>query len=197
MSAPRIEFFYDAVSPYAYLAATQMQALAQHHRAALEWRPFFLGKVLEASSNRPPLTVPAKFQYMLSDLQMWARLYQVSLHKPDNFPASTVTAQRIACALPAEQRGAWAQASCLAYWGQGRDISQAEVLGAIASELGWDPAATLALAQSPEAKEQLRLNTEEAVQRGAFGAPTIFVGERMFWGNDRLTLLDAHLAGQI
>lgn len=197
MSAPQIDFFYDAVSPYAYLAATQIEALAQRHGAQLRWRPFFLGKVLEASANRPPLTVPAKFRYMLDDLQLWARLYGVPLRKPDNFPASTVSAQRIACALDGARLAAWAPASCRAYWGEGRDISQPEVLGAIAGELGWNPDEILALAQSAPAKEQLRLNTEEALSRGAFGAPAIFLGERMFWGNDRLVLLEACLAGKL
>lgn len=197
MARPDIEFFYDSVSPYSYLATTQIEALAQRQDARIRWRPFFLGKVLEATGNRPPLTVPAKFKYMQDDLRMWSRLYGVPLQTPANFPASTVTAQRIGCALAESEAGAWAKAVSCAYWGEGRDISQPQVLAQVAQDLGWNAEQTLALAQDAQAKEQLKLNTEEAVRRGAFGAPAIFVGDTLFWGNDRLPLLEAYLAGKL
>lgn len=188
-----IEYFWDAVSPYSYLASTQIDALAARHGAQIRWRPFLLGGVMQASGNRPPLTVPAKFRHMLDDLQRWAAYYEVPLRKPDNFPASSLLAQRIGCALPEAEVGAWARAAGSAYWGRGEDISTPEVLRAIALSLGHDAEALLAATQQDAIKEQLKANTEEAVRRGAFGAPTFFVGDAMFWGNDRLPLLERHL----
>jgi len=197
MAQTVIEFFYDSISPYSYLASTQVDALAARQNAVVWWRPYFLGKVMEATGNRPPLTVPAKGKYMFKDLQLWSRYYGVPVQMPANFPASTVSAQRIGCALAAPRAGDWAKAISHAYWGLGRDISQLDVLKAVAIQLGWEGDEILALAQDPTAKEQLKLNTEEAVQRGAFGAPALFVGDTLFWGNDRLPLLEAFLAGKL
>ena len=188
-----IEFFWDAVSPYSYLAGTQIEALAARNEARLVWRPFLLGGVMQATGNRPPLTVPAKFSHMLTDLQRWAAYYGVPLRKPDNFPASTLHVQRIACALPEAEVGRWARATAGAYWGRGEDISQPETIRSIASSLDLDADALLAAAQAETIKARLKANTDEAVQRGAFGAPTFFIGEAMFWGNDRLPLLERAL----
>lgn len=188
-----IEFFWDAVSPYSYLAGTQIDALAARSNARVHWRPFLLGGVMQATGNKPPLTVPAKFRHMLEDLNRWADFYAVPLRKPDNFPVLTVLVQRIACALPPDEVSRWAQTAASAYWGRGEDISDPAHVQALLTGAGFDAQALLAAAQTDAVKEQLKANTEEAVQRGAFGAPTFFVGEAMFWGNDRLPLLERHL----
>ncbi|WP_020649094.1 2-hydroxychromene-2-carboxylate isomerase [Solimonas variicoloris] len=189
-----IEFYWDAVSPYTYLAATRIERFAAEHGAALVWKPVLLGKLFEACGNRAPLTVPAKGQYMFADLQRWARHYGVPLQVPSPFPVSTLNAQRIASALGGEDRARWARASLDAYWTRNLDISQPPVLAALAAELGFDGPDLLARAQTPEAKEQLKAYTDEAVQRGAFGAPTFFIGDAMFWGNDRFELMASALA---
>lgn len=189
-----IEFFWDAVSPYSYLAGTQIEALAARNQAQLVWRPFLVGGVMQATGNRPPLTVPAKFRHMLDDLQRWAAYYGVPLRKPDNFPASTLQVQRIACALPDAAVSDWARATASAYWGRGEDISQPETIRRIASSLGHDADALLAAAQDDAIKARLKANTDEAVQRGAFGAPSFFIGDAMYWGNDRLPLLERALS---
>ena len=194
MHGARIEFFWDAVSPYTYLAATQIEAIAQRRQAELVWRPCLLGKVLEGSANQPPLANPAKRRYMFDDLARWARHYGVPLTPPQHFPASTLLVQRIGCALPDADVGPWAKATLGAYWGRGEDISQPEVLRGIIAGLGWNAEALQTAAQTPQAKDALKRNIDEALSRGAFGAPTFFVGEAMFWGNDRLPLLDAALA---
>ena len=198
MTEPVIEFFWDPVSPYTYLASTRIEALAVRVGAVLRWRPFLLGKVLEATGNRPNIDVPAKGRHMLADLARWARHYGVPLVAPPTFPISTVTALR--AGLAAEQAGrgpAFATAVMRAYWGEGRDISQAQTLLAVAAAAGLDGAALLAQTQEPAIKDALRSNTDEAVRRGAFGAPTFFVGEQMFWGNDRLGILEECLAGDL
>ena len=185
-----IEFYFDTVSPYTYLAGTQVEALAARHGANLAWKPVLLGKIFEATGNKPPIGVAAKGKYMFRDLQQWARHYDVALRMPGNFPASSLVAQRVACALPDADIGRWAQAVMHSYWGRGEDLSDVATLQRIATELGWDADALLARTQEPAVKERLKSYTDEAVQRGAFGAPTFFVGDEMFWGNDRFVLVE-------
>jgi 2-hydroxychromene-2-carboxylate isomerase len=197
MSQPVIEFFWDPASTYTYLAATQIGALAGRHGAKIVWRPFLLGKVFEATGNRPPVSVPAKGKYLFNDVRLWAKHYGVPFRFPSVFPVASLTALRIACGLPEEQAHRWAYAILHVYWTQDRDIGQPEVLREVALGLGLDPDATLALAQDPAVKEQLKTNTEEAVRRGVFGAPTFFIGEHMFWGNDRFELMEAVLTGRL
>ena len=189
-----IEFFWDPVSPYTYLASTQLPALAADCGATLAYRPLLLGGVFQATGNRPPATVVNKGRYMMADLQHWAQFYGVPVTPPENFPANSVRALR--AALVADELGcgdAFALAIMQAYWGQGRDISQPDVLADVARSVGFEPDQALAANDLPEIKAKLKANTEEAVTRGAFGAPSFFVDDVLFWGNDRLDLLRAHL----
>jgi len=197
MQNKTIEFFWDAASPYTYLAATQIDALAQRCGGSLQWRPFLVGKAFEATGNRAPAMIPAKGKYLFKDLRLWAKHYGVPLFFPRVFPVNSLMAQRIACALPPEQVGDWAKAVMTAYWTKDVDISQAEVLKGIAASIGLDDDALLAATQDPAVKDRLRANTDEAVERGAFGAPTFYVGEQMFWGNDRLVLMEEYLNGKL
>lgn len=197
MSQPVIEFFWDSASTYTYLAATQIGALAARHGAKVVWRPFLLGKAFEATGNRPPVSVPAKGKYLMRDVALWAKHYGVPFKFPSVFPVASLSSLRIACGLPEEQTGRWAIAVMNAYWTQNRDIGQPEVLKEVALSLGLDPDATLALAQDPAVKDKLKANTDEAIQRGVFGAPTFFIGQHMFWGNDRFALMEDVLSGRI
>jgi len=192
-----IEFFWDAASPYTYLAATQIDALAQRSGGSLQWRPFLVGKAFEATGNRAPAMIPAKGKYLFKDLRLWAKHYGVPLFFPRVFPVNSLMAQRIACALPPEKVGDWGKAVMTAYWTKDVDIGQAEVLKGIAASIGLDGDALLAATQDPAVKDRLRANTDEAVERGAFGAPTFYVGEQMFWGNDRLVLMEEYLNGKL
>lgn len=197
MPGKTIEFFWDAASPYTYLAATQIEGLAQRTGATLRWRPFLLGKAFEATGNRPPVTVPAKGKYLFRDLRLWAKHYGIPFFFPRVFPVNSLLALRIACALPEDQVGRWALAVMSTYWTKDADISQPEVLKTVAAGLGLDGEALLAATQDPAVKDRLRANTEEAVQRGVFGAPSFFVDDQMFWGNDRLVLLEEYLSGKL
>jgi 2-hydroxychromene-2-carboxylate isomerase len=198
MEQRNIEFFWDAASPYTYLAATQIEALAARAGAAVTWRPFLLGKVFEATGNRMPAAIPAKGKHLFCDVQRWAQHYGVPVVFPKVFPVNSVLALRAGIAAAGQGRGAeFAKAVMRAYWAEGSDIGQPEAVGAVAAAIGLDAAALLAGAQEQPVKDQLRANTEEAVRRGAFGAPTFFVGEQMFWGNDRLVLLEEFLRGKL
>ena len=192
-----IEFFWDSASPYTYLAATQIEALARRTAAVVDWKPFLLGKAFEATGNRAPASIPAKGKYLFDDLRRWAKLYGVPFGFPKVFPVASVTSLRIACALPAEQRGEWARAVMTYYWSKDADIGQREVLKSVLTELGWDADKLLAAAQDQVNKDALRANTDEAIKRGVFGAPSFFVDGQMFWGNDRLMHLEEFLNGKL
>ncbi len=197
MSAQVIEFYWDSASPYTYLAATQIEALAGRYGCSVLWKPFLLGKAFEATGNRPPATIPAKGKFLFQDLRLWAQHYSVPFRFPKVFPVASLASLRIACTLPDADIGRWALAVMQAYWSQDQDIGQPEVLKAVAASLGWDGDELLSRAQDPAVKDRLKGNTEEAVQRGVFGAPTFFIGETMFWGNDRFVLMEEVLSGRL
>ena len=193
----RVEFFYDFVSPYSYLAATQIEALCKRAAAQLAWRPFLLGAVMKATGNSPPASVAGKARWILGDLSRWARSYGVPYAFPALFPANSLRALRLAFVADAEGRiAAYSHAVFRAYWVEGRDIGTDEVLRSVLTEVGLDATQALHEIEQPAIKEALRRSTDEAVLRGAFGAPAIFVGDDLFWGNDRLPFVEAALCGE-
>ncbi len=186
-----MEFFYDFTSPYSYLASTRVEAEARKAGGEVRFRPFLLGGVLKATGNRAPVETPAKAKHMWVDLERWARRIGVPLVMPPEFPVASILALRTA--LAAERQGklvSFTHAVFRACWAEGKDVSGPEVLAAIASSVGLDGPAVVAAA--PEFKAALMAQTQEAVDRGSFGAPTFFVktarGEEMFVGNDRLEM---------
>jgi len=197
MNLPVISFYWDPASPYTWLAATQIEALAARCEATVSWQPFVLGKVFEATGNRAPATVAAKAKHLFKDLQRWAALYGEPLNFPKVFPVNSIAALRMACAAnEIGEGGRFALAVMRAYWVDGVDIGKPEALVAAMTAAGFDGAALLDASQQQPIKDQLRANTDEAIKRGAFGAPSFFVGHEMFWGNDRLVLLERFLAEQ-
>lgn len=193
-----LEFFFDIGSPYAYLAATQMAGLSERAALPVRWRPFLLGAVFKAAGNVMPASVPAKARWMFQDLTQWSLHYGESLRMPSLFPLSTLRTQRalVAAGRLAGQSAIapFALALFRAYWVDDQDVSDAAIIAGIARAVGLDADALAAATDAPETKDSLRADTDEAVRRGAFGAPAIFVGETLFWGNDRIPLLEAHLA---
>lgn len=179
-----IEFFFDVASPYTYMATTQIEAVAERAGAELIWRPFLLGGVFKAVGNLPPAVLAPRGAYMLEDLGRWARFYKVPFRFPSNFPINSLLPMRVFQGLSRAERPAVAHRVFRAHWVDGQDISDPAVLAPLVGE------AAMAAASDPEVKERLRRGTEEAVARGAFGAPTFFVGEQMFFGNDRLQFVE-------
>lgn len=188
MSVNSIEFFFDIASPYSYLAATQIDDLGERVGVTVRWRPFLLGGVFKAVGNQPPATLPSRGQYMLKDLHRWAAAYQQPFTFPSTFPMNSLLAMRALTALDEPARPEAALGLFRAYWVDDRDLTRPEV---IADIIGEDAPARSVL---PEVKGALRATTDEAVERGAFGAPTIFVGDEMFFGNDRLHFVEALLS---
>jgi len=187
-----IEFFFDVGSPYSYLASTQIDALGDRVGRPVRWRPFLLGGVFKATGNDMPARGAAKAQWMLSDLALWAEHYGVPFRMSSRFPLNTLRTQRALAAAGREDDARvapLARAFFHAMWAEDRDVSSDEEIARIASECGLDGEAVVAACAEQEVKDVLRGWTEEAVSRGAFGAPTMFVDDTMYWGNDRLSLM--------
>ncbi|MFK7931710.1 MAG: 2-hydroxychromene-2-carboxylate isomerase [Myxococcota bacterium] len=182
-----IEMFYDIVSSYSYLASTRIEAIAADTGHSVVFRPIFLGGLMKAVGNVPPAQLPARGRHLFVDLQRWSAYYQVPLSFPSRFPMMTLTAQRALIAMAPEARIAPTHRLFEAYWVHDRDINDREVLVDILGEAEVDAAGT------PEAKAALIAETGEAERRGAYGAPTFFVGDEMWFGNDRLPFLEQFL----
>lgn len=191
----RVEFFYDYASTYSYLAHRAIEELAAKRQADLVFKPMVLGFVFKATGNSMPAAVPAKAAYMVHDVRRWVRHYGLPFHMPSVFPVNTIRALRTAvAALEDGVFPAYHHAVMRAYWANDQDIGDAEVLAAIATSAGLDGSRLVARADDPGVKDRLKANTDEAIARGVFGAPTFFVGDEMFWGNDRLHFVDEALA---
>jgi 2-hydroxychromene-2-carboxylate isomerase len=188
--AKQIEFYFDYGSPFSYLADTQMAALADRNGAELVYRPILLGGIFKATGNASPITIPAKGQYMMRELERWARHYGVAMQMNPHFPFNTIRLMRGAIAAQRQNRFAEYHPQMFrAVWCEGRDVGKEAGLREVLEGAGIDPASI----DGDEIKNQLRANTDEAVARGAFGAPTFFVNNEMFWGNDRLEFVEAAL----
>ena len=188
--AKQIEFYFDYGSPFSYLADTQLAALADRNGAELVYRPILLGGIFKATGNASPITIPAKGQYMMRELERWARHYGVAMQMNSHFPFSTIRLMRGAIAAQRQNRfAAYHPQMFRAVWCEGRDVGKEAGLRKVLEGAGIDPASI----DGDEIKNQLRANTDEAVARGAFGAPTFFVNGEMFWGNDRLEFVEAAL----
>ncbi|MEO1273454.1 MAG: 2-hydroxychromene-2-carboxylate isomerase, partial [Myxococcota bacterium] len=181
MSSPILEFFFELSSPYSYLASTRLADVAKRTGATVVWKPMVLGAVFKENGSRAPAQIPNKGRYMLHDLQRWASQYDVPMTMPVAFPIKTITAHRAILVAEREQ-GAEAMVKLShalfhAYWGEGRNISEPTVFAEVATEAGFDPEALLTGTQDPAIKDILRQHTDEAIKRGVFGAPTMFVGD--------------------
>jgi len=191
---PRLEYFFDYVSPFSYLADTQLPALAERTGAEIVYRPFLLGGVMNAAKNAPPTGVPNKGKYMFADIERWARRYGVELNLNPHFPVNTLHAMRAAVAALGDERFRdFHRAMYRGVWVEGKNLGDQEALRRAIDAAGFDGAKILARAKEQDVKDTLRRNGEEAVERGAFGAPTFFVGDEMFWGNDRLDFVEEAL----
>ena len=196
----RVEFFYDLVSPYSYLAYGRMRDMCKEHGAELVLRPMLLGAVHKAVGLRAPIEIKSKGRYQLRDIHRWAEHYGLPMKFPDPFPFRTLKTMRAAVALEGDgDLEQFTREAFDLYWEEGGAPKGFEAadedgpLREVASRIGRDPEELLEKASSGEAKEALKGATAESVERGVFGAPTFFVGDEMFWGNDRLHFVEAAL----
>lgn len=184
-----VEYYFDFGSPAAYLASTQLPALASDTGATVLWRPMLLGGVFVATGNASPASVPAKGKYIFRDFARFAGRYGVPLKTNPFFPINTLTLMRIAVGLQMRQDPRFMEycnTMFRAIWVEAHNMNDPATVASVLQAAGFDAPALLALASEQAVKDQLKAATEEAVARGVFGAPTFFVDEQMFWGQDRL-----------
>lgn len=186
----KLDFWYEFASTYSYPAAMRIGKLAQAAGVEVAWRPFLLGPIFKAQGwdTSPFLLQEAKGKYMWRDLaRLCADAGLPPFHQPKNFPVRSLLAARVALALDDAARPDFSRATYAAEFAEGKDIGEVETVAAILRALGHDSAAVLTRANEQSVKDRLRANTEEAQQRGLFGAPSfVLANGEMFWGNDRL-----------
>jgi 2-hydroxychromene-2-carboxylate isomerase len=195
-----LEFFFDCSSPWTYLGFETVQNVAAECGAEITWKPILVGGVFNAVNrqiytNREDPEAP-KMQHMHKDLTDWARHQNLDIRFPPSvFPVNSVKVMR-GCIVCQEEGKLvpYARAAFRSYWGEDKDISQDLVVRQICAEVGLDADDHLARIAEPAVKDQLRANTEELIERGGFGTPTIFVGgSDMYFGNDRMPFVKAAL----
>ena len=185
----QVEFFFDVGSPTTYLAWTQLPALCAQAGAELVYRPTLLGGVFQATGNASPATVPAKGRYMNADMARFARRYGVPLASNPFFPINTLMLMRGATGAQLRAPGrfqAYLRGVFHAMWVEPQNLNDPAITAQALAVAGFEAAEVLGWANDAEVKAGLRATTEEAVARGMFGAPTMFVGSEMFFGQDRL-----------
>lgn len=191
----QVEFYFDVGSPASYLAWTQIAQLAERHGAEVVYQPMLLGGVFKATGNASPASVPAKGRYTRIDFERFARRYEVPFAQNPFFPINTMQLMRGAVALlDGDQFQPYVDAVFRAIWVEGQNMGDPDVVARVLGGQGFDVAGLLQQINDPAVKERLRQITERAIERGVFGAPTFFVGDEMFFGQDRLDFVEAALA---
>ena len=193
-----LEFYFDYGSPYSYLADTQVEAIARRAGATLQRKPMLLGGVFKATGNASPMTVALKSKWSAFDMPMWARHYGVPFQRNPFFPVNTLALMRGAAA--AQIDGLFERyhpAIYKAMWVDGRNLNEINEIAAALAAAGLDATKFGKRIQDQDVKDRLKATTDEAVARGVFGAPTCFVDNMMFFGNDRLSFVELALKGEL
>ncbi|WP_397449295.1 2-hydroxychromene-2-carboxylate isomerase [Pseudomonas sp. NA-150] len=185
----KVELFFDVGSPAAYLAWTQLPTLCAAKGAELVFRPMLLGGIFQATGNASPAAVPAKGRHSTIDLGRFAKRYGVPMVMNPHFPINTLQLMRAVTGVQMRQPerfDAFISALFTALWVDEVNLNDPQLIGRTLIKAGFAIDEIMALSNDPEVKAQLRATTDEALERGVFGAPTMFVGDEMFFGQDRL-----------
>lgn len=188
-----VEFYFDVGSPTAYLAHKRLQQLQAQYGCTILYRPILLGGLFKATGNSPPISVPAKGRYMMAeDLPRYAALYDVPLNHNSHFPINTLNLMRGAvAAINTDYFASYIDAVFNAIWVDGKNMGDVDVVTEVLGSAELNVSVILASTQDPDVKAALIQNTAAAVQRGLFGAPTMFVEGEMFFGQDRLQFVES------
>ena len=190
-----VEFLFDYGSPFSYLASLQVEGFAKRNDAAVRYTPILLGAVLKATGNASPMTIPAKGRYMALELRRWARRYSVPF-KPNPYPFMANTLPLMRGAVAAQRLNLFPlyhRAVYRAVWAEALDLGDHATLQRVLERAGVAATRLITRAEEQDIKDELRRNTDNAVERGVFGAPTFFVADEMFWGNDRFDFVEEAL----
>ncbi len=185
--ARQVEFWFDFVSPMSHIAYFRLPELCDRTGAEIVFKPMLLGGVMKETGNAPPVAVPAKGAYYQIDIPRCAARYGIPVTPNPHFPVNTIAAMR-GCfvALAEGSFDAYADTLFRAVWVDAKNVGDPEVFAEVLTASGFDAAAMAEKIRAPEAKDKLIANTGEAVSRGVFGAPSFFVGDELFFGQDRM-----------
>jgi 2-hydroxychromene-2-carboxylate isomerase len=189
MNAPTLDFWFDFGSNYSYLSAMRIEQAAAAHGVALRWQPFLLGPVFRALGweTSPFVLQKEKGDYVWKDMVRQCRKYGLPWQRPSSFPRAAVLPLRIALAGAGQPWiGEFCRRTMRLNFAEDRDIDAPETMAALLAEMDLPAHRVIDEALSDANKLRLRRQTETAMEKGIFGAPTFFVGDEMFWGNDRL-----------
>ncbi len=191
-----ISFYFDPISPYVYLAWTQLEKFSQETGAVFEYIPTLFAGLLNAHGQKGPAEIPSKRIYTFKDASRWAHHYQVPLKMPPLHPFNPLLALRL-CVAAEDERERQKISGILiqAVWKKGFDVSSEAVVSQVLRENHLDWERLFEKSQTPLVKDQLKINTAEAIKKGVFGVPSFYVDGEVFWGNDRLDFLKSFLKG--
>jgi 2-hydroxychromene-2-carboxylate isomerase len=192
-----IDFYFDFSSPYGYLAACRIEALAAKFGRTVNWRPFLLGVVFKQTGMAPLTQIPIKGNYAKRDFERSARFYAIEFRMPPMFPIASQAPARIVLWAKAQEPALAAKLALAlyeAYFRDGLDISNPDVAAEIAGKAGVDRVAARACIDDPAIKDLLKREVEQAIQAGVFGSPFVVVDGESFWGHDRFDQLERWLA---
>lgn len=191
-----VEFYFDLGSPSTYLAYTQLPKICADTGSQLIFVPILLGGIFNSTGNASPVTIPAKGRYMIQDLSRFAQRYGVPLKFNPHFPINTLTLMRAVTGMQMRQPDRFlAFINCLfsALWVEARNLNDPATVAAVLNENGFNPDEVLVLSNEDAVKATLKENTETAVKRGVFGAPSMFIENQLFFGQDRLDFVEQAL----
>lgn len=191
-----VEFYFDLGSPYSYLAYYRLLQIAEQQEIQIVYKPILLGGVFKATGNRSPIEIPVKGVYSILDMQRWAEYYQIPMQMNPHFPMNTLTLMRILTGVQLLSLEKFEQVLKLlfdAMFGTPQNLNEPTVLAEVLEPSGFSVEDIMSMVQSDVVKQKLITETEQAILRGIFGAPTFFVGDEMYWGQDRLHFVEQAL----
>lgn len=197
MAVPTIDFYFDFSSPYGYLAAEQVETLAERHGRKVGWHPFLLGVVYKRIGGKPLVELPMKGDYARHDMLRSAREQGLVMKFPEGFPFASVAACRAVYWLQDGDPTAGGQLVMALYrraFAEGGDVATPDGVLAAAAEVGVDREALAAALENPAIKQRTKEEVDAALERGVFGSPFLFVDGEPFWGADRLPMVDRWLS---
>ncbi len=189
-----IDFYFDFISPFSYLAHCRLPAIAARHGREIVYHVADLAVLKLEGGNTGPTTrdMPLKLRYSGADQQRWAARYGVTIKRPSAYGPNRLN-EGVFWAADHGAIAEYVTATWRRLWGEGGDMTDEALMRSVAAELGWEVGAFLAFTESSEAETRYRASTRDAHQRGVFGVPTMMIGEEMWWGNDRLEFMEEYL----
>jgi 2-hydroxychromene-2-carboxylate isomerase len=187
-----VEFYFDFSSPYAYFAANKIDEIAEGFDRSVDWRPMLIGAAMKLTGGQPIVNDPMKAAYAKNDWERLARFQDLPWSMPENFPIAPLVAARAFYWLKStdeELAKTFAKRCLLAYFGEGKDLANPEVVGEIATSLGIDKDEMVSAIADPTVKQILKDETQNAIDKGVFGSPFFIVDGEAFWGADRLWMV--------